>query len=70
VGTDEIIKLRNTWDKLEWKGDYSDDSKLWTKELSAKLGHTKAEDGIFFMPISDFKKCFLSFTVAVKMEGG
>ena len=28
-----ILKLRNPWGKLEWKGDWSDSSSLWNNEL-------------------------------------
>jgi hypothetical protein len=28
-----LLKLRNPWGKVEWKGDWSDSSKLWTTEL-------------------------------------
>lgn len=27
-----LIKLRNPWGKLEWKGEWSSDSPLWTQE--------------------------------------
>ena len=28
-----LIKLRNPWGKKEWKGEWSDDSSSWTKEI-------------------------------------
>ncbi len=28
-----LMKLRNPWGRLEWKGDWSDESALWTDEL-------------------------------------
>lgn len=28
-----ICKLRNPWGSFEWKGDWGDESDLWTEEL-------------------------------------
>lgn len=28
-----LCKLRNPWGEGEWKGDWSDESELWTDEL-------------------------------------
>ncbi len=33
VRGERLIKLRNPWGKTEWKGDWSDKSARWTKEL-------------------------------------
>lgn len=49
-----LVKIRNPWGKGEWKGDYSDNSSLWTNELTNKLKHTKEDDGTFFMPFDDY----------------
>ena len=32
-----LIKLRNPWGRLEWRGDWSDASPLWTPELRGEL---------------------------------
>lgn len=45
-----LVKLRNPWGSGEWKGDYSDDSPLWTPDLKARAGWTSEDDGSFFMP--------------------
>lgn len=36
-GHARLIKLRNPWGRLEWKGDWSDQSPLWTPELRRQL---------------------------------
>jgi calpain-15 len=53
-----FVQLRNPWGGFEWKGDYSDNSTLWTDRLKKELGYVKAEDGAFFMLFDDFFKYF------------
>lgn len=49
-----LLKIRNPWGQGEWTGDWSDDSDLWTPELSAELGQTDGNDGIFFITVEDY----------------
>lgn len=57
--TEHLIKLRNPWGKMEWNGDWSDNSKLWTEYTKKQVGGlVKADDGAFFMSIRDFIKCY------------
>jgi hypothetical protein len=30
---DRLVKLRNPWGSMEWTGDWSDSSPLWTEEM-------------------------------------
>ncbi|KAK5115558.1 hypothetical protein LTR62_001217 [Meristemomyces frigidus] len=53
-----LLKLRNPWGHTDWEGDWSDGSKLWTRDMITKLGHTFGNDGIFWMTYSDFLKQF------------
>ena len=46
----KLMRLRNPWGQHEWKGDYSDNSPLWTQSLKQEVGWINKEDGIFFMP--------------------
>jgi calpain-15 len=60
-----LVELRNPWGKLEWEGDWSDLSPMWTPELRAMLnagggggagahGHRHhANDGTFWMAFED-----------------
>ncbi|KAL7833964.1 hypothetical protein AOLI_G00289240 [Acnodon oligacanthus] len=55
-----LIRIRNPWGMVEWKGPWSDGSAEWMKvscEDQARLRH-KAEDGEFWMSFSDFLQHF------------
>ena len=56
--TIKLLKIRNPWGKEEYKGPYSDSSKLWTADLRTQAGASVKNEGVFFMPIADFKKSF------------
>ena len=60
-----LFKVRNTWGKTEWQGDWSDKSPIWTDELKEKLGHTDKEDGIFFIKNTDYFENFESTSVCI-----
>merc|ERR1712232_851235 len=52
-----IVKLRNPYGKIEWKGLFSDGSCAWTDEAREITGHEEdddADDGVFWMHLSDF----------------
>lgn len=53
-----LVKLRNPWGHFSWKGDWSDDSSLWTPELKAMLMPRGADEGVFWMCFKDVIKYF------------
>ena len=56
-----IVKLRNPQGRLgfEWKGNWSDESDMWTDESLAKMNHKiDTGDGVFCMQFDDFNACF------------
>ncbi len=55
---ERLVKLRNPWGKGEWKGDWSDQSYLWSYQLRKMLKYDHEEDGVFFMNFNDFLKYF------------
>ena len=54
----KVLQIRNPWGKFEWKGDFSDDSPLWTPQQRAELNIQKTDDGIFWMRFEDFFQYF------------
>ncbi|XP_025916229.1 calpain-14 [Apteryx mantelli] len=64
-GPENLVKLRNPWGKIEWKGDWSDSSYKW-ELLSPKekiLLRKKKEDGEFWMSLQDFKIHFVDLMI-------
>ncbi|XP_068927915.1 calpain-14 [Petaurus breviceps papuanus] len=64
-GPEYLVRLRNPWGKVEWKGDWSDRSKKWDL-LSPKekiLLLRDDEDGEFWMSFHDFKFHFVSLVI-------
>jgi len=48
--------MRNPWGSEGYNGAWSDgDSRRWTEENKRIVGHTKADDGIFFLPVEIFQ---------------
>ncbi|KDO29157.1 hypothetical protein SPRG_05401 [Saprolegnia parasitica CBS 223.65] len=56
----ELVKLRNPpGDHPEWRGDWGDDSPLWTRRLKKHLGiRPDANDNTFWMSFDDFCNAF------------
>ncbi|KFQ59450.1 Calpain-14, partial [Pelecanus crispus] len=64
-GPENLVRLRNPWGKVEWKGDWSDSSYKW-ELLSPKekiLLRKKKEDGEFWMSLQDFKIHFVDLMI-------
>lgn len=60
----KLLCLRNPWGKFEWKGDWSDDSPLWTSSMKRAIKPTfSPDDGVFWMAWHDFLKYFDSINV-------
>ena len=61
----KLVLVRNPWGSYEWKGDFSDNSHLWTKQakqhLKTTLNWEPSDDGTFFMTVQDFCKHFKIF---------
>ncbi|XP_029028683.1 calpain-5-like [Betta splendens] len=61
-----LIRLRNPWGKIEWKGAWSDSSEEWTKVGDTErknLGITVEDDGEFWMSFTDWCKFFTDVDV-------
>ncbi|EGZ27715.1 calpain-like cysteine protease C2 [Phytophthora sojae] len=64
----QLLQLRNPpGDHQEWKGDWSDGSRLWTRRLRKRLGVRKGndtgDDNTFWMSFDDFCHAFRALYV-------
>lgn len=57
-----LVKMRNPWGKTEWKGKWSDKSKLWTDEAKKVFQEeiVVENDGIFWMGYDEYMQMFYS----------
>ncbi|XP_030382304.1 calpain-D isoform X2 [Scaptodrosophila lebanonensis] len=53
-----LLKLRNPWGHYSWRGDWSDDSTLWTDELRDVLMPHGASEGVFWISFEDVLSYF------------
>ncbi|CAK8996884.1 unnamed protein product [Durusdinium trenchii] len=62
-----LMQVRNPWGHKEWKGDWGDDSELWSQnpQLHERMKTKMAggNDGKFFMSLEDWGKSFNALTV-------
>ncbi|XP_074844682.1 calpain-14-like [Carettochelys insculpta] len=77
-GSESLVRLRNPWGKIEWKGAWSDSSENW-ELLSPKekiLLRRYRDDGEFWMSLQDFKTHFVELVICkltpdlMSQEGG
>ena len=66
---ERLVKLRNPWGKGEWKGDWSDESYLWTSQLKQQLHYADDDDGVFYMTYNDFVKYFSDLQICYYHDG-
>ncbi|KAL1110427.1 hypothetical protein AAG570_007958 [Ranatra chinensis] len=53
-----LVRLRNPWGHYSWRGDWSDDSPIWTPQLRELLMPHGASDGVFWISFEDLVKYF------------
>jgi hypothetical protein len=53
-GKHRLVKLRNPWAQFEWKGAWSDNSRMWNATYKKELDVTVKDDGVFWMAFEDF----------------
>lgn len=51
-----LVRLRNPWGHYSWRGDWADDSAIWTPQLRELLMPHGASDGVFWISFEDVLK--------------
>lgn len=51
-----LLKMRNPWGHYSWRGDWSDESEIWTDELRDQLMPHGASEGVFWISFEDVLK--------------
>ena len=64
-----ILKLRNPFDDFKWRGNYSDGSSHWTKDLKEAVGYYTGEKNCFYMDLNEFMNQFEFVTVSHYLDG-
>jgi hypothetical protein len=64
IETLRLVRIRNPWGRVEWQGEMSKQSDLWTTKLATELGGIGAKnDGTFWMMYHDFLRRFTSVDI-------
>lgn len=66
-GGTKLVKIRNPWNNFEWKGDWSDSSRLWTSRVKEEVEFEGSDKGFFYMSLQDYVANF-SATVVCKVH--
>ena len=60
----KLVCLRNPWSNFEWKGDWGDQSSLWTDEMKQAINpNLGGEDGTWWMSFEDLLKNFYCINI-------
>ena len=66
--TERLVKVRNPYARVEWKGDWGDKSSKWTVHTREQVNCEDKEDGIFFICFKDFLKFFATTTICYYLD--
>ncbi|KAK3894566.1 hypothetical protein Pcinc_001721 [Petrolisthes cinctipes] len=58
LGGVRLLRLRNPWGHYSWRGDWCDESTIWTPELRERLLPQGGSDGVFWISFQDVLKYF------------
>lgn len=59
----KLVRMRNPWGSEEYHGDWSDKSTLWTADFKQQAHYEDKDDGIFFVPLDQWRQDWASISV-------
>ena len=65
----KLLKLFNPWGRMEWTGNWSDNSSLWEDSLVEYFGKVSKDDGTFHMELDDYHNYYYSLYICNMMYG-
>ena len=68
TGGPQLVKLRNPWGREKYAGPMRDDDPAWTAAWKAEAGLVAADDGIFHIPLEDFKIAFTRYSILMYQD--
>ena len=70
VGGPQVLKMRNPHGhgSEKYKGGFSDDDPNWTEAWKKQVNFVKANDGVFFISLKDFKTYFKWYAIALYQD--
>jgi hypothetical protein len=66
---EKLVQVRNPWGSDQYKGPWSDsDTAKWTEDALKTLNHVLEDDGMFWVPLNDFKNLFYDVSIALYQD--
>lgn len=59
-----LLKMRNPWGKERYNGSFHDKDSAWTEDFKKQAKLVIADDGVFHIPVEDWKKAFTVYNIA------
>ena len=62
---EKLIKMRNPWSSEQYTGPWNDNDDRWNDFYLNQVDHTKRDEGVFYMPMTNFAADFRSTYIAM-----
>ncbi|XP_067948715.1 calpain-15-like isoform X2 [Watersipora subatra] len=73
VHGEKLLRLRNTWGRFAWTGNWSEHSSCWRvvpPDMRAKLSTKGSQEGLFWISLDDWMKYFSAVHICFVRDSG